>query len=214
LLVILFLQSLLIGLSIAAPVGPIGILCIRRTLVDGRKAGFIAGLGAATADAFYGAIAAFGLTIIASFLVNQSFWLRSVGGLFLVYLGVKTFIASSKEYQIAQNSHQDQPSMLNNYLSTFFLTISNPLTILSFAAIFAGFGSTTIQSKDYCAASAMVVGVFLGSTTWWFALSYLTSQFQDRLTSKSMTWINRIAGIIICAFGVAALISLIPYRIN
>lgn len=204
----IFLQSLLIGFSIAAPVGPIGILCIRRTLAEGRRAGFVSGLGAATADAVYGAMAAFGLTLIASFLINQSNWLRLVGGLFLIFLGVKTFISSPEENKPLNSNPIAQKGLLSNYLSTFFLTISNPLTILSFTAIFAGYGAVSLQSNNYYAASLMVLGIFLGSVFWWFLLSYLTSLFQHRINRSTLMWINRIAGIIILIFGIVALFSL------
>lgn len=210
----IFLQSLLIGFSIAAPVGPIGILCIRRTLAQGRKAGFVSGLGAATADAFYGAIAAFSLTFISAFLINQSTWLRLGGGLFLIFLGVKTILASPKENNIKVSNHLDQQGIFSNYFSTFFLTISNPLTILSFTAIFAGFGAASLQSQNYFAASLMVLGIFLGSVFWWFLLSYLTSLFQNRINKSTLIWINRIAGLIILTFGIAALISLSTFPLS
>ncbi len=204
----ILLKSLVIGFSIAAPVGPIGILCIRRTLADGRRAGFISGLGAATADAMYGAIAAFSLTYISIFLVNQSFWLRLGGGFFLVFLGVRTFLASPTDAAINKSNDFDQRGSLSNYLSTFFLTISNPLTILSFTAIFAGLGAASVQTQDYFAAGLMVLGIFSGSVFWWFLLTYLASLFKNRITQSTMKWINRIAGLVIIIFGILALVSL------
>ncbi|MGB3701868.1 MAG: LysE family transporter [Anaerolineales bacterium] len=203
-----FLQSLLIGFSIAAPVGPIGILCIRRTLAEGRRAGMISGLGAATADAFYGAIAAFGLTFISSFLINQSIWLRLGGGLFLIYLGFKTFFAKPHDMEAPISSYENNEGMLNFYMSTLFLTISNPLTILSFAAIFAGFGAVSFNSQDYLASAVMVLGIFIGSSTWWFILTYTTGLARNRINSTTLIWINRIAGAIILIFGILALISI------
>ena len=208
------LQSFLIGISIAAPVGPIGILCIRRTLTEGRIAGFISGLGAASADALYGAIAAFGLTIVSALLIRQTFWLRLGGGLFLLYLGVKTFTAAPTSQEFISSSSEKKKSFLNNYASTFLLTITNPLTILSFAAIFAGFGIGMDVSDDYLAASIMVIGIFLGSCIWWLTLSSLTGYFRRRIGEKSMTWINRISGTIIFAFGVLALTSMFIYNSN
>lgn len=204
----IFIKSLVIGFSIAAPVGPIGILCIRRTLADGRQAGFISGIGAATADAFYGAIAAFSLTYISIILVNHSSWLRLGGGIFLIYLGVRTFLASPTEAANNTSNSLDQQDSLSIYFSTFFLTISNPLTILSFTAIFAGLGVTSIQTQDYLAAGLMVLGIFSGSIFWWFLLTYSTSLFKNRITRSTMIWINRIAGAVLIAFGVLALVSL------
>jgi threonine/homoserine/homoserine lactone efflux protein len=199
-----FFKGLIIGFSIAAPVGPIGILCIRRTMAAGRLHGLLSGLGAATADAFYGSIAAFGLTFISDFLIQQKFWLGLVGGFFLCYLGVTTFL--SKPFR---NSPQiGSGNLVNTYGSTFVLTLTNPLTILSFAAIFAGFGLVTVNGGYYSAAS-MVFGVFLGSSCWWFLLSSLTDFFRNRVNIPMLVWVNRIAGFLIFSFGVSAFISVL-----
>jgi threonine/homoserine/homoserine lactone efflux protein len=131
-----FLKGLLLGFSIAAPVGPIGLLCIQRTIANGRRSGLVTGLGAATADGLYGAVAAFGLTTISGFLVGQQIWLRLIGGLFLLYLGSRTFLSKSAE-RAASSIHKN---LFRDYASTVFLTITNPMTILSFAAVFAGLG--------------------------------------------------------------------------
>jgi threonine/homoserine/homoserine lactone efflux protein len=194
------LKGFLIGISIAAPVGPIGVLCIRRTLADGRLAGLATGLGAATADAVYGAIAAFGLAIITSFLVEQQIWLRLFGGLFLCYLGVRTFLAKPAE----KAAEASEGGLIRAYLSTFVLTLTNPLTILSFAAIFAGI-SSSMESAIFTGGLSLVLGVFLGSVAWWLFLSGLVSLFRSRFDQLAMVWVNRISGAIILAFGVAAL---------
>lgn len=202
------LQSFLIGISIAAPVGPIGILCIRRTLAEGRLAGLISGLGAATADAFYGAIAAFGLTFISLFLIQQNFWLKLGGGLFLILLGIRTFFAPPKIRDLKLNSDNKQSSLISFFTSTFFLTITNPLTILAFAAIFASLGGNeTNTRRDYLVSTIMVLGIFLGSCAWWFILSGLTAYFRGRLNKNAMIWINRISGAIITGFGIFTLAS-------
>ena len=195
----LFLRAFIIGISIAAPVGPIGVLCIRRTLANGKTAGFVSGMGAATADMVYGAIAAFGLTAITGLLVENAFWLRIVGGVFLLYLGVKTF----REKPSDKPAEASADGMWSMYLSTFFLTITNPMTILSFAAIFAG---TMLGSKTGSPLT-MVTGVFAGSAAWWLTLSFGVGILRDRLTQTHMAWINRISGAIIIAFGVYALAS-------
>jgi len=195
-----FLRGLLIGFSIAAPVGPIGVLCIRRTLAEGRLAGFLSGMGAANADMFYGAVAAFGLTAVQDLLLGQSDWLRLVGGIFLLYLGVRTFLAKPAE-RAAQNS---RGGLLGAYISTFFLTITNPLTILSFLAIFAGLRLAETNS-NYASATFMVLGVFLGSAAWWLTLSTGVSLLREKFTPALLTWVNRLAGVIIFAFGTAAL---------
>ncbi len=199
-----FLKCNIIGFSIAAPVGPIGVLCIRRTLADGRLAGLISGLGAATADLFYGCVAAFGLTFISQFLIDQDLWLRLLGGLFLLYLGIKTFLAKGAGKEIEQK----KGGLLNAYFTTFFLTLTNPLTILSFAAIFAGLGIVN-TGGNYLSALILVAGVFSGSAIWWFFLSAGASFFQKKIDAQGLVWINRISGVIISVFGLVALGSLL-----
>ena len=152
------LRGLIIGFSIAAPVGPIGVLCIRRTLAAGRASGLVSGLGAATADAIYGCIAGFGLTFISSILISQQVWLRLIGGVFLCYLGLKTFLARPAQQAALAGGN----GLVGAYASTFFLTLTNPMTILSFAAIFAGLGVTS-ASGNYVSAGVLVLGVFIGS---------------------------------------------------
>ncbi len=199
----LFLQGLILGLSIAAPVGPIGVLCIRRTLADGRMSGLVSGLGAATADAFYGSIAAIGLTFISGFLIDQKLWLGLLGGAFLCYLGVRTFFSQPAQ----QDAFAQGQGIAGDYGSTFFLTLTNPMTILSFMAMFAGIvrGST-----DYSSAATIVLGVFTGSATWWLVLSGGVSLLRSRFDLNAMRWVNRISGIIIGAFGLLILWNLRP----
>jgi threonine/homoserine/homoserine lactone efflux protein len=199
-----FLRGLLIGFSIAAPVGPIGVLCIRRTLASGIIFGLLSGLGAATADAIYGCIAAFGLTFISEFLLDQQLWLRLIGGMFLGYLGLKTFLSKPKNMP----AQPDNRSLLKAYASTFFLTLTNPLTILSFLAIFAGLGLAG-SDGSYLSAAITVLGVFIGSCCWWIILSVGVNAFRGRFTPTGMIWVNRISGLIILGFGIAALYSVI-----
>ncbi|HEX9092233.1 MAG TPA: LysE family translocator [Anaerolineales bacterium] len=199
-----FFKGLLIGFSIAAPVGPIAILCIKRTITSGRVYGLASGLGAASADAVYGSIAAFSLTIISNFLIHQQNWLRLFGGLFLCYLGVKTIIAVPA-FPTAQARRLN---LLNAYASTFFLTLTNPLTILFFAAIFAGFGLVKLQ-VTYASAISIVVGVFLGSSCWWLFLSSAVHLLRGRIQPVGLLWVNRLSGLIILGFGIAALIGVI-----
>jgi len=197
------LRGLLIGFSIAAPVGPIGVLCIRRTLAEGRAYGFVSGLGAATADAIYGSVAAFGLTLVSRLLVSQQSWLRLVGGAFLCYLGIKTFLARPAERGAAAGGG----SLARAYASTFFLTLTNPMTILSFAAIFAGLGLGG-AAGNYAAAGVMVLGVFLGSALWWLILSGGIAPLRPQFGPSGLGWVSRLAGVIIAGFGTLALLSL------
>jgi threonine/homoserine/homoserine lactone efflux protein len=199
----LFLKGALLGFSIAAPVGPIGMLCIRRSLVLGSRHGFVTGLGAATADAFYGSIAAFGLTFLTTILVAQQTWIRLIGGFFLGYLGVRTFFA--REHSV--NDGGITTTLLNSYTSSLFLTVTNPMTILSFAAAFASMGLQ--HGNSYLPASAMVFGVFIGSASWWLILSSTTGRLQERVSARAMTWINRLSGVVICMFALLALLSLL-----
>lgn len=198
-----FLKGLILGFSIAAPVGPIGILCIRKTLQFGRLSGFVSGLGAALADAIYAMIAAFGLTFFSDLLLARQFWFHLLGGAFLLYLGWKTFMAQPNSCSIAV-SHT---TLFHDFASTFFLTITNPMTILSFLAVFAGLGLSSIQG-DYVQASLLVAGVFLGSAIWWWTLSEGITLFRKKVSQKIMAWVNRIAGLIIFGFGVVALLVL------
>jgi threonine/homoserine/homoserine lactone efflux protein len=198
-----FLRGLIIGFSIAAPVGPIGVLCIRRTLAEGRAFGLFSGLGAATADAIYGFIAGFGLTFVSNFLIRQQVWLRIIGGGFLCFLGVRTFLSKPAEHVASAKGN----GLVGSYVSTFFLTITNPMTILSFAAIFAGLGVGG-ASGSYVSAAVLVLGVFIGSALWWFILSSGVSVFRTRFNPHRLWWVNRISGIIITGFGLIALLSL------
>jgi threonine/homoserine/homoserine lactone efflux protein len=200
-----YLRGLLIGFSIAAPVGPIGVLCIRRTLAEGRASGFVSGLGAATADAFYGAIAGFGLTLISGFLLTQQQSIRLLGGVFLCYLGVKTLLSRPAGEEAAV---QARGGLVGAYLSTLFLTLTNPMTILSFTAIFAGLGLGAVGG-DYPSALVLILGVFSGSALWWLILSGGVSILRGSFRSTRLVWVNRISGLIILSFGLAALISLL-----
>jgi threonine/homoserine/homoserine lactone efflux protein len=198
-----FVRGLAIGFSIAAPVGPIGLLCIRRTLSDGRTAGLVTGLGAATADAIYGAVAGFGLTAVSSFLVREQAWLRLAGGLFLIYLGIRAFATAPAS---VEKDGVPRRSLLGAYATTLGLTLTNPLTIISFAAIFAGLG--VVAAGSYAAAAALVAGVFTGSALWWVVLSTVASGLRTRLGPRFLRWVNRAAGAVIAGFGAAALLSL------
>jgi len=202
-MLVFFLRGVLIGFSIAAPVGPIGVLCILRTLANGRVNGLVSGLGAATADALYGSVAAFGLTFISSLLIGQHFWLRLIGGVFLCYLGVRTFLARPAEQAASAKS----ASLAGAYASTLLLTLTNPTTILSFAAVFAGLGLAS-AGGNYAASGLLALGVFLGSALWWLILSSGVSLFRARFGPRQLRWVNRLSGLIILAFGVLALLSL------
>jgi threonine/homoserine/homoserine lactone efflux protein len=202
-----FLKGLGIGFVIAAPLGPIGILCARRTLTHGRKAGFLSGMGASTADVLYGFIAAFGLTFISDFLLSYQFWLRFAGGVILCFIGVKTFVErpDRKGFILLLGKDKRHAGM---YTSTFFLTLTNPMTIFSLAAVFAGVGIAGTKG-NVLSAGVLILGVFLGSVLWWLFIVGMLSVFKRRFKRHELQWINRIAGMIIAVSGVLALASLV-----
>jgi threonine/homoserine/homoserine lactone efflux protein len=210
-----FFKGLILGFSIAAPVGPIGVLCIRRTLAEGRTIGFVSGLGAATADGFYGAVAAFGLTLISNFLTGQSLWLRLIGGAFLIYLGVTTFLAKPAQAGQAQTMGGtgllDHPAtrLIGAYASTLGLTLTNPATILSFAVIFAGVIGAPVGGLGAGSAGSLVAGVFIGSALWWLTLSVGVGLLRAKFNAGIMVWVNRVSGVIITVFGSVVLMSLL-----
>lgn len=193
---IFLFKGIILGFCIAAPVGPIGIHCIRRTLQYGRLSGFFSGLGAATADTFYGTISALSLTLISDLIASGRIWLHIIGGLFLLFLGGRTFLAKPKEMNMTV-SHK---TLLGDFISTFFLTLANPLTILSFVAVFAGIGLPEKQES----APFLILGVFFGASCWWLILSEGITLFRSKISHKIMIWVNRIAGILIFGFGILA----------
>ncbi|HEX9396827.1 MAG TPA: LysE family transporter [Burkholderiales bacterium] len=191
---VLFLKGLAFGFVLAATVGPMWVLCLRRTLAFGATAGLASGLGIAVADGLYGAVAAFGLTAVSGFLLGYSFWIGTVGAVFLVYLGIKALLARPENVETETRS-QTLPAA---FLSTLGLTLANPPTILAFAAIFAGLGLTS--SKDYVGAALVTLGVFLGSLSWWIVLASAAGSLRERLGPHLMRSINLVSGITILAF--------------
>lgn len=198
-----FIKGILIGFAMAIPVGPIGILCIRKTLTEGRLRGLIIGLGAATADLLYACIAAFGLTVISDTLNSQRIWIRLAGGALLLFLGVRIYRAQPKNPKI----HINGSGMLRSYLTTIFLTLTNPLTIFAFIAIFAALDLS--DGLSYLSASLLVLGVFLGSTSWFVLLSSGVTLFRNKLDINGLRWVNKIAGVLIIISGFIAVGSLL-----
>lgn len=196
------IKGILLGFSIAAPVGPIGVLCIRRTLANGLLNGFLSGLGAATADAIYGLIAAFGITVISNFLLDNQVYLHLIGGLFLLRLGYITFQTTPAEIA----SKEEDKNRLGSYASAFFLTLTNPMTIISFAAVFSGLGVAT-TGGDYMLAALLVFGVFVGSMLWWLILTGTVNVLRGKFDSQRLKWVNQISGFVIACFGIASLIK-------
>lgn len=192
----ILLKGLLIGFLVAAPIGVVGLLCINRTLLQGRLNGFISGLGAATAHGIYGGIAGFGLTFITNFLVEEQLYIRIGGGIFLYFLGVKTFIRKPDRKKLEINNR----NLINSYFSSLLVAITNPLTIMSFAAIFAGL-ELGANSINFNSAVTFVFGVFLGSTAWWLLLSSSIGLLRNKVNSQLLKLINQISGVIILSCG-------------
>jgi threonine/homoserine/homoserine lactone efflux protein len=198
----LLLKGIIIGFALALPIGPIGILCIRKTAAEGHLSGMVVGFGAATADAVYGFVAAFGLTVISEALIERQIWIRLIGGAFLCYLGVKTFLAKSAESSGPSNGK----GLLGSYVSTFLLTLTNPISIIAFLGVFAGFGLRN-GSLSIGSAATLIAGVFLGSSLWFFLLSYGITMFRDKINAVGLGWVNRISGFLIFVFGLIAIAS-------
>jgi len=201
-----FLKGFMIGFAIAAPVGPIGVLCIRRTLLNGVRSGLATGAGAAVADACYGAVAGFGLTAISSFLQKIATPLQLLGGVFLLYLGIRTFLQKPAADGAGEGKKRLHKwgEVARDFSSTVFLTLTNPATILSFVAIFAGLGIVQ-GAPDYRLAGLMVLGVFLGSLAWWCILAGGIGLMRHKLDARMMKAANIISALIIGGFGLFAL---------
>lgn len=199
----LLLKGIALGFSIAAPVGPIGILCIQRTLDRGRLAGFVSGLGAATADTLYGLMAVLGIGFLNDLLIGGQAWLRLFGGVFLIALGSRLFFKAPPD-QSGSGVADRASGYLVMYTTIFVLTISNPMTILAFSAVMTGLG--VIQGR----ALVLVLGVFLGSTMWWMILALGAGSVRSLMSPRVMAWINRLAGAAIVGFGLV--ISVIGIR--
>jgi threonine/homoserine/homoserine lactone efflux protein len=194
-----FLKALLLGFSVSAPVGPIGVLCIRRTLSDGRSIGLACGLGAATADALYGLVAGLGLTVLTSVLIGHNQLFRVGGGAYLAYLGVRTFLSKPGDRAAALN----RTSTLGAWASTFLLTVTNPMTIMSFVAMFSTITVSGLKAHG-SEASVLAGGVFLGSAVWWLSLSTSVNLFRSRLQANHLIWINRVSGVVLVVFAVGS----------
>jgi len=191
-------RGLAVGFTVAAAVGPISLLTIRRTLAHGRLYGLVSGQGVALADASYGGIAAFGLTAITSVLVGARVVLGVVGGAFLVWLAIGTIRARPAEAA----ETDDRPGLAAAFLSIYGLTMTNPMTILSFAGIFAGLG---LAGHGGTEAALLTLGVFLGSSLWWVGLTAVVGRLRDRVTPRALVWVNRVSGAVLLVFGLVAI---------
>lgn len=198
---IFLLKGVVVGIVIAVPVGPVGVMCVRRTIFEGKRAGFISGLGAATADALFGCIAAFGLTIVSDWLIGYHQWLRVGGGCYLLYVGGSALLA---RHESKHSSEPDAEGLLRNFLSTFALTLTNPITILAFLGIFSALGLSGADAT-FSRAAILVLGVWLGSLLWWLALTFGLGSLFRSFEARHLKWINRASGIILLVSGAGLL---------
>jgi threonine/homoserine/homoserine lactone efflux protein len=201
--VIVFLKGLIIGFAMAIPIGPIGIMCIRKTLAEGHSRGLMIGLGGATADSLYGIIAAFGLTFVSDLISKEYLWLHLVGGGILLILGIRTFRARRRDPILPF----DNKGLLGSYVSAFILALTNPVTIVAFIAVFAAFGLG--RQLTMISACVLVLGVFAGSLLWFLTLGFVATFFRKKLNRGGLKLVNKIAGVLIVLSGVAAFVSLL-----
>jgi threonine/homoserine/homoserine lactone efflux protein len=191
------LRGLAAGFIIAAPVGPVNVLCIQRTLEKGWKPGMVAGTGAAVGDSLYGGVAGFSISIIIQFLIQEEFWFRFIGGLLLMVIGVVYYFRRPPTIVAGKNgssSHSD-------FAAAFLLTVANPTTVLSFLTVLATFGLG--RQRPAWETSLLITGIFCGSMTWWLVLASGASLLRGRITDRTMGWMNRLAGVAIGSFGLA-----------
>jgi threonine/homoserine/homoserine lactone efflux protein len=200
---VIFFKGLLIGSAMAVPIGPVGVLCVRKTLHEGHSRGFIIGLGAATADFINASVAAFGLTYISDIIASQHVLLRLLGGAALLVLGIRTLRAKHRNAV----SGLREPRRLGSYVSALLLALTNPMTIFAFIAVFAALGLGT--GLSIISASVLVLGVFAGSLLWFLTLGYVSTLFSARLDTDGLRWVNAIGGVMIILSGIAAFVSVI-----
>lgn len=198
------IKGLIVGFLASIPLGPVGILCIQRTINKGVFSGIISGMGSATVDALFAFVAAFGLTYIINFIEEQQFYIQLIGGAVMILLGVKIF--NTNPIKQIRRHRKKKNKLVEDYLSVFILTLSNPLAIFLFVAAFASFGLVT--SKDTALKSWMIIsGVFLGAMLWWGTLTFFVDLFRKKFRLKQLWWINKIAGVLVIVFGIAAMLS-------
>ncbi|PKP08105.1 MAG: lysine transporter LysE [Bacteroidetes bacterium HGW-Bacteroidetes-4] len=201
-----FLKGLLVGIIVSAPMGPIGVLCVQKTVNKGRAIGFLSGLGAATADTVYAILAAFGVTFITNFLSKNQELFQVIGIMVLIFLGFRMIFNNPvKQYRYHRTSSKKM-SAVRDYISVFFLTISNPLTIIFFGAAFTMLGLLT-QIEGQRNNLLLVAGIFAGASLWWFALTYIVNIFRKRFRLRNIFILNRASGVIIVFLSILAVIK-------
>jgi threonine/homoserine/homoserine lactone efflux protein len=200
----LFIQGIITGLTLAVPVGPISLLCIQRSVADGRLHGIISGIGVASADSFYAAVSFLGLTFISGLIIAQQYLFRFLAGIVLIFIGIRVFLSVPANAS-AQTGHE---TYLKDYLSMAAITIANPLTLIFFMLIVPGFG-IVIHGNSILSAIEFVGGLFLGSTVWWIILCGSVGTVRTHISGENLRLINRVSGILISCFGAGMLLLLV-----
>ncbi|HEY6951345.1 MAG TPA: LysE family transporter [Bacteroidota bacterium] len=199
----ILLKGAIIGFSLAAPIGPVGMMCVRRTLTHGHVRGFVSGLGAATADSVYAIVAAFGITLISNFIVREEYWIRLIGGILLVLLGIRTLL----KHPVGESAKNGMNGHASAFVSMFLLTFTNPMTLFAFAVVFAGVGAGSAVG-DTLTAIFLVAGVFCGSALWFLLITSLVHFYKDKFNVWGLKVVNAIAGSFILLCGIVVLLSL------
>ncbi|MDE1173507.1 MAG: LysE family translocator [Parvibaculaceae bacterium] len=200
-------RGIAIGLVVAAPIGPVNLICIRRTLSGGFVRGFLSGLGAALGDGIFAAIAAFGFTAAIDAMMSYADWLQLGGGIFLIVLGIRTFVAHP-HIDMGVGDAPPTVAMARVFVTAFFLTITNPATMLGFLAIFSSVAGFTPRDADYASAATLVGAVVGGSIIWWACITGFVSLFRQKMNDHMLEWLNHIAGVLIIVFGLGVLVRL------
>lgn len=207
-IIIFIISGIIIGLIVALPIGPVNLICIRRTLAQGPVIGFVSGLGAAIGDGVFAIITGFGFTAVKQWINGYSSTLQLTGGTLLVIFGVSTYFSDpfhGRGVEKVASRQASAPSLLRAFASTFALTITNPATLLGFAALFAGFGGISGTTTSFADAAFVVMGVVSGSTLWWFALTTIVGLFHARIDVQVMRYINHGSGILVSLCGAGVL---------
>lgn len=202
---ILLLKGLLIGLAVSVPLGPMGMVCVTRTLNHGRYSGFFSGLGAATADTIFALVTGFGITFIINFIHQQELYFQIIGGIFIMYFGWRLF--STNPVKKFRNRKLSKNKLAQDFVSVLLFTLSNPMAILLFLGIFAAVNVVPDQTS-LLQNIILFAGVFVGASLWWFFLSSLVYSFRTRLRLRGLLWVNRISGGFMVLLGSIVIISL------
>ena len=201
----IFIKGIVLGFVSSIPLGPIGVICIQRTITKNRLSGFLSGLGAATADTLMAIAAGMGLSFVLNFIEGNKLIFKLLGGIIVIIIAIQIFfrnpVQQYRERKFGKNTH------VRDYLSTLFLTLSNPIAIFLFIAIFTGLN--LLNNSNYFFHIIVFSGIFLGASLWWFILTTIVNMYRDRFRIKSLWWLNKITGVLIFLFGMAALVSIL-----